>query len=313
MFFPLYIKTEYSLLESTIRIKDLIKYALEHNYKALAITDNNLYGTYEFYKECINNNIKPIIGLEVIINNYKVVLYAKGEVGYKNLIKINEKEKSLELLNKYSEDLICIVLNKEMFNDLKLIYKDIFVGYKDESNMDKYIYINETLYINKNDKIYYLYLKGIKESKTIDDIDSNISNSLDINNSNIDIKNYNYIYNNCNIELKKQDDLLPIYEVPNGYDSYSYLKEMCKKGLKKRFGETVRKIYIDRIKYELDVINKMGFCNYFLVVMDYVNFAKKNGILVGPGRGSAAGSLVAYVLYITDVDPIRYNLLFERF
>ena len=114
----------------------------------------------------------------------------------------------------------------------------------------------------------------------------------------------------CNLEIKFNNDLLCVYPVD---DAYAYLKELCIKGLKDKFGTTVAKIYQDRLKYELDIINKMGFCNYFLVVWDYVNYAKKNGILVAPGRGSAAGSLVSYLLNITTVDPIKYNLLFERF
>ena len=95
--------------------------------------------------------------------------------------------------------------------------------------------------------------------------------------------------------------------------TYEYLKELCIKGLKEKIGNMVSKTYQERLKYELNIINNMGFSNYFLVVWDYVKYAKENGILVAPGRGSAAGSLVSYLLNITTVDPIKYNLLFERF
>ena len=319
LYIPLYIKTEYSILESIIKIKDLVEFAKEKGYKALAITDDNLYGIYEFYKECKKNNIKPIIGLEVTINELKVILYAKGDIGYRNLIKIfeNKDNYTIELLNKYNQDLICILPYEsyEIYNELK--YEDKFIGYKNKKEEEKIkenkIYIRETLYINKNDKIYYLYLKGIKDRKTIEEIKEENDYSLNIETSNIDLTNYKYIYDNCNLKIEKDNNLLPIYEVPDGYDSFSYLKEQCKIGLKKRFGEMVKQVYIDRLKYELKIIKEMGFCNYFLIVMDYVKFAKKNKILVGPGRGSAAGSLVSYVLEITDVDPIKYNLLFERF
>lgn len=318
-YIPLYIKTEYSLLDSTIRIKELVEYAKLNNIKALTITDNNLYGTYEFYLECTKNDIKPIIGLEVDLNDLKIVLYSKNINGYKNLIKINEEEKTLELLNKYSSDLICIVPFKSLniYEDLNKIYKDIFIGYKDSYELenikyDNKIYINEILYLNKNDKIYYLYLQGIKKGITINEINIKEENYLNLE-INKDLENYKYIYDNVNLVLEKRNDLLPIYEIEEGYTDYTYLKEMCRRGLKKRFGERVNSIYIERIKYELEIIKQMGFCNYFLVVMDYVRFAKEKGILVGPGRGSAAGSLVAYVLEITDVDPIKYNLLFERF
>ena len=117
----------------------------------------------------------------------------------------------------------------------------------------------------------------------------------------------------CNLTIEIGSDLLPHYDCPDGMDSYSYLKKLCVDGLKSLFGSSVSRKYVDRLKYELDIINKMGFCNYFLVVSDYVSFAKSQGILVGPGRGSAAGSLVSYVLGITTIDPIKYNLLFERF
>lgn len=318
-YIPLYIKTEYSLLDSTIRIKELVEYAKLNNIKALTITDNNLYGAYEFYLECTKNDIKPIIGLEVDLNDLKIVLYSKNINGYKNLIKINEEEKTLELLNKYSSDLICIVPFKSLniYEDLNKIYKDIFIGYKDSYELenikyDNKIYLNEILYLNKNDKIYYLYLQGIKKGITINEINIKEENYLNLE-INEDLENYKYIYDNVNLVLEKRNDLLPIYEIEEGYTDYTYLKEMCRRGLKKRFGERVNSIYIERIKYELEIIKQMGFCNYFLVVMDYVRFAKEKGILVGPGRGSAAGSLVAYVLEITDVDPIKYNLLFERF
>ena len=318
-YIPLYIKTEYSLLDSTIRIKELVEYAKLNNIKALTITDNNLYGAYEFYLECTKNDIKPIIGLEVDLNDLKIVLYSKNINGYKNLIKINEEEKTLELLNKYSSDLICIVPFKSLniYEDLNKIYKDIFIGYKDSYELenikyDNKIYLNEILYLNKNDKIYYLYLQGIKKGITINEINIKEENYLNLE-INENLENYKYIYDNVNLVLEKRNDLLPIYELEEGYTDYTYLKEMCRRGLKKRFGERVNSIYIERIKYELEIIKEMGFCNYFLVVMDYVRFAKEKGILVGPGRGSAAGSLVAYVLEITDVDPIKYNLLFERF
>lgn len=318
-YIPLYIKTEYSLLDSTIKIKELVEFAKANNIKALTITDNNLYGAYEFYLECTKNNIKPIIGLEIEINKLKIILYAKNINGYKNLIKINEEEKNIELIKKYNNDLICILPynSLELYSNLSEIFKDIFIGYKNinEFNNIKYtnkIYLNEILYLNKNDKIYYLYLKGIKNGVTINEVNVEEYNYL-----NLEIKenleNYKKIYDSVNIVLEKRKDLLPIYKVEENYTDYTYLKEMCRIGLKKRFGEKVSLIYIERIKHELEVIKEMGFCNYFLVVMDYVKYAKKQNILVGPGRGSAAGSLVAYVLEITEIDPIKYNLLFERF
>jgi DNA polymerase III subunit alpha len=116
----------------------------------------------------------------------------------------------------------------------------------------------------------------------------------------------------CNVELELGTILLPKFPVPDGRDAFDYLVELCEKGLLKRYGKSTPELQ-DRLRFELKTIKEMGFADYFLIVWDFVNFAKRNGIQVGPGRGSAAGSLAAYCLEITDVDPIRYQLLFERF
>lgn len=133
------------------------------------------------------------------------------------------------------------------------------------------------------------------------------------------LANTESIIEQCNLifpNLTNQEKLeqLPKFSTPNGISSASYLKALCKKGLEKRFNsKTINQVYIDRLIKELTIINTMKFNDYFLIVQDYVAFARKSGIIVGPGRGSVAGSLVAYVLEITDVDPIRYELIFERF
>ncbi len=116
----------------------------------------------------------------------------------------------------------------------------------------------------------------------------------------------------CNVELELGTILLPKYPVPEDRDAFDYLVELCEKGLLKRYGKTTPELQ-ERLRFELKTIKEMGFADYFLIVWDFVNFAKRNSIQVGPGRGSAAGSLAAYCLEITDVDPIRYGLLFERF
>ena len=114
------------------------------------------------------------------------------------------------------------------------------------------------------------------------------------------------------LEIEFGHTKLPKYEVPEGYDSWTYLLHLCNEGLVKRYGDHAED-YRERLDYELGVIKKMGYVDYFLIVWDFINYAKQNGIAVGPGRGSGAGSIVAYSLAITDIDPIRYNLLFERF
>lgn len=127
------------------------------------------------------------------------------------------------------------------------------------------------------------------------------------------IEQTNYILSNCNTVIPMNEMHLPKYPLPENVESHKYLQELCRVGLNKRLQGNVTSNYIERLQNELRVIAKMGFSDYFLIVFDYVRFAKKEGILVGPGRGSAAGSLVAYVLGITNVDPIHYSLLFERF
>jgi DNA polymerase-3 subunit alpha len=116
----------------------------------------------------------------------------------------------------------------------------------------------------------------------------------------------------CNVELELGRILLPRFPVPDGRDAFEYLVELCEKGLQKRYSELTPELN-ERLRFELKTIKEMGFADYFLIVWDFIHFAKRNGVSVGPGRGSAAGSLVAYCLEITDIDPIRYDLLFERF
>lgn len=315
---PLYIKTENSLLSSLIKIDDLITFAIKKNIKALAITDNNMCGALEFYIKCQKNHIKPIIGLE--IND--IVLYALNFEGYKNLIKlstINSKEKiDLNILRKYSDELICIVPyhNLENYDNYKF-YKYLYQGY---TNIDekktltgKTVYLNEVLYLEENEREYLKFLYAINKGISVNEITIN-KHDNHLLNYQLYIEDCNEeIIDLCNLVLPFKQNLLPIYDCPDNLDSYTYLKKLVKEGLKKIFGSKVKTIYLERLKYELNIINKMNFCNYFLVVWDYVTYAKKNNILVGPGRGSAAGSLVSYCLGITTVDPIKYNLLFERF
>lgn len=329
MYTPLYIKTENSLLNSMISIDKLIDFAKKNNIKSLTITDNNMYGVMEFYHKCLENEIKPIIGLEVIIENKKIILYCLNYDGYKNLIKIatsqSDNTLNYEFLSSHSDNLLCIVPYNSINIYLKLecIFKIIYKGYKNLEERKKLegtnlIYINEILYLNKIDSIYYKYLVGIRDGVILEKVNYNNLNYLytldEIKKMYPnDLENNYKITDLCNVKLEFHLNLLPVYEFDENISSYEFLRKLSFDGLNKIFGRDIEKKYIDRLNYELDVINKMGFCNYFLVVYDYVNFAKKSGILVGPGRGSAASSLVSYCLNITTIDPIKYDLLFERF
>ena len=323
MYTPLNIKTENTLLSSLIKIDELVSFALSNNIKSLSITDTKMYGVYYFYKKCVENDIKPIIGLDINYDNYRIILYCKNYNGYKCLLKLSSLDKvvSSDFIN--VDDLICIVpySSLDKYDELKNMFSSIFVGYKNKQEEElgyaNMVYMNDILCLNKSDLGYLKYLECIKTGKNISEISDSSCYMLSFDEVNKLYPRYisnNYkVYDMCDLKMEYSCDLLPKYDCPEGMDSFNYLKCLCVNRMKNIFGSSAPKVYIDRLKYELDVINNMGFCNYFLVVSDYVRFAKESGILVGPGRGSAAGSLVSYLLNITTIDPIKYNLLFERF
>lgn len=332
MYTRLYVKTNYSLLSSLISIDNLIKHCVSKNVKSIAICDDDMTGAMYFFKECKKNNIKPIVGLDLKLNEEHILLYCKNYDGYKNLIKLStitsERNITIDDIKKYNNNLIAILPYDyiKLFDSIKEIYKELYLGFsntKEELECNKLnkntVFINKILYLNKDESKYLKYLFMIRDNKTIsDDIDFvdnynyflldeviNLSSSVGLNNSNI-------IADLCNLEFSKNDNLLPIYETENN-NSDEFLKNLSIKGLNKRLNNVVSVQYKERLLYELEVIKNMGFSNYFLVVYDFIRYAKRENILVGPGRGSAGGSLVAYSLGITDIDPIKYDLLFERF
>ena len=324
----LQVKTSYSILNSLNDIKKLVSQAVNYGYKSLAITDeSNMFGVMEFYEECKKNNLKPIIGIELTINDSHILLYAKNNLGYKNIIKLStitsERNLTTVDLQTYKDNLILIMpfsfYNEEIYN----IYKESFIGYNNKEESLKItkpkVLINDVSYLNSKDYIYLNYLNMIRDGKIIGEyeLDKNTNKHLLTQEEFLSltdestINNMEYISDSCNVELSYTEGLLPVYN--ESIDSKKYLEELSQKGLNKRLNNNVPKEYQERLEKELSVIDKMGFNDYFLIVYDYVLYAKKNNILVGPGRGSAAGSLVSYTLGITDIDPIKYNLLFERF
>lgn len=334
-YIPLNVKTSYFLLSSLNDITILIEKCKAYNINALAITDPNMFGVMEFYKVCQKNNIKPIIGLELELDDNKLYLYAKNYQGYQNLTRLlyqkQEQPLTLELLKAHREYLICIVpfASIPLYKDLKSIYSYIYLAYQNLKEREqlkkvskKIVFMNEVLYPDKKDALYlkYLYLirdgkknRDLNEYQLTDDhhlmtIDEVLSYSLKE-----DLKWMQEIEGLCHITFNYNQELLPKYIGKHDFEDHLYLKSLCKKGLQKRLGNKILSSYVKRLKYELEVVGKMGFDNYFLVVWDFVKYAKRNNILVGPGRGSSAGSLISYCLGITDVDPLKYNLLFERF
>ena len=401
-FVHLHVHTEYSLLDGANRIKDLVARVKELGMKAVAITDHGvMYGAIEFYKECKKNGIKPIIGCEMYVAPRTrfdrvanvddtlghLVLLAKDNEGYKNLIKLvslsfiegfyYKPRIDMELLRKYSKGLIassaCLAgfINRALlageYDKAKEIanqYIDIFG--KDDFYIElqhngireqvvanqrliklarelglKMIATNDAHYIKREDSYSHEVLLCIQTGKKMIDDERMRMGSDEFfikspeemleNFKNIPevIDNTVEIANKCNIEFEFGHTILPNFDTPNNENHFDYLRGLCYKGLKKRYfpdindsddiktlEEEILKrdaVLHERIEYELSIINKMGYVDYFLIVWDFIHYAKENDIPVGPGRGSGAGSLAAYAIEITDIDPIKYNLIFERF
>ena len=327
-YIPLQVKTSYSILSSLNNIKKLVLKVREYGYTSLAITDeDNMFGVMEFYLECKKNNIKPIIGIELTYGNTILLLYAKNIDGYKNLIKLSTIKSDRELdyddLFAYRDNLIMVMPYRYFDERIYNIYEDKYIGYDNIVDRDKVIlpkvFINNIKYLDKDDYKYLDYAYMIRDGKVLGEYELNthkfnhlleLSEIMEYSNLD-DIENTKKISDSCNLELGYIDDLLPIYD--KNIDSKKFLYDLSHKGLSRRLNGEVSQVYLDRLEKELKVIDEMGFNDYFLIVYDYVLYAKKNNILVGPGRGSAAGSLVSYTLGITDIDPIEYDLLFERF
>ena len=310
---PLKITTEYSLLKSLIKLPDLISFLLENNIKECSICDENLNGFMEFYLKCKENNIKPIIGLDTVYESMHIYVYAKNYFGYQQLLKIDYLKNNMKLSYLENPNLLVIIPFKSIDIYEKLKYKDnVYIGFCNDIEKnnallisDKIVYVDNVRCLYKKDIPYLKYLKMLNDNFVYND------NAYYKNSTLENIQTTNEFSKQINLEIPFDKKYIPKYN--NSDNNYEYLKKLCILGLNRRFNGKVSNKYKERILYELDVINKMGFVDYFLIVYDYVLYAKKNDIFVGPGRGSAAGSLVSYSLGITNIDPIKYDLLFERF
>ncbi|MGF2617367.1 DNA polymerase III subunit alpha [Rossellomorea vietnamensis] len=373
-FVHLQVSSAFSLLSSTASVKSLVQKAVQQQYRAIAITDRNvMYGVIPFYQECRKNGIKPIIGMTVDVmsesedRSFPLVLLAKNNAGYGNLLKISSVigTKSPEgipykWLKGYGNGLIGITpgIKGEIEQGLlagshenaeaacvrmqKVFGKDSFYfslqnhGLQDERIIEegfqklsqkhgvKQIVTNDVQFVEKEDAFAQECLLAIRDGvKLADDERETLPNDqyyfkskdemLELFGRHVDaLENTMNAANECNVEIAFNQNLLPKYPLPPGESADQYLEKVCLQGLKERGLENTG-IYMDRLKYELSVILKMNFSDYFLIVWDFMKFAREQHILTGPGRGSAAGSLVAYILKITDVDPIVHGLLFERF
>ena len=317
-YIPINIKTEYDLMNSLIKIDDLIYYAKNHGFNTLGITDSTMFGTMEFINKCSSNDIKPIIGCEFNINNISFIIYAKNYEGLTSLFKLVSKRNLDKISSKDFKgiDNIKCVCNINDYDNMKLVFNEVYIKYENEEERINSLKITNNIvyaplirYFDSNDKEYFRYIKYIDESKTIDEmIEIKNSEFVDVV-SESDIKTTIDFCSDIDIVLPNISLHIPKFKD----NSLSYLKALVKKGLDKRLNGNVPDSYKKRIMYELSIIEKMNFVDYFLIVYDYVLYAKRNNILVGPGRGSGVGSLVNYALGIIDIDPMKYNLIFERF
>ena len=379
------IHTEFSITDSIVRIKALVKAAKADNQLALAISDlSNLYATVKFYKACLDAGIKPIIGSEVWLENDSttVTLLANNQVGYKNLTNIVSKgfvdgqvmgkpiiqrdwifersegvivlfteksdvgqamlsghpEKADSLLQQWQTtfaDRVYFAIkrtqraNEDRFieqairmsnafdvpiiahNDVRFLTEDDF-----EAHEARVCIANSQVLADPNRPRDYSseqYLKTQNEMTALfSDMPEVINNTLDL-------------AKRCNVIIPMGHHDLPEFPIPEGDTIETFFRRTAQEGLEKRLEKLYpiekrddswvekRKPYDARLEFELTTILNMGFPGYFLIVMDFIRWSKANDVPVGPGRGSGAGSLVAYSLNITDLDPLEYDLLFERF
>lgn len=377
-FSHLHVHSEYSLMESTIKIKGLISAAAGNGMKAVALTDKYVMsGAVEFYKEATSKNIKPIIGCEICVMNNQIlshlVILIKNIKGYENLCQIISKSHmerkalppAIEVsgLKRMSEGLIglgCCEIGEisilvragrikealqsaidyqELFrgdffleiqrypkakSDLRASgLSEILINFAHENELP-IVATNNVHYLNKEDYRIYKYLARIKAMRVksdagVESIDNNehyfkpasemVSMFSDIPQA---ISNTRFIADRCNLEFSLSNISFPCFKAPEGETQESYLKKLCCRGLKQKYGNNPSVNVCSRLEKELEIITKTGFCGYFLIVADIARFAHENNIPIC-GKGSSAGSIVSYILGISGIDPVKNNLYFERF
>ncbi|MFC1597985.1 DNA polymerase III subunit alpha [Patescibacteria group bacterium] len=383
-FVHLHVHSHYSLLDGVPKIPELIAAVKKRGMPAVALTDHgNMYGVIEFYQEAKKQGVKPIIGMEAYVAHetidkkvskqrpYHLVLLAKNNVGYENLVQLTtiahlegfyQKPRiDLAILEKYSEGLIgmsaCLggeipraILQHGVEAGIEKAkkYQQIFpadhfyLELQHNPSTPEQAKVNEALvqihnelgiplvasndvhYIEKTDNEAQDVLVCIQIKKLLTDEDRFSMKDEDYSLCAEDemlqrfseypeaLQNTEKIAEMVDVDIELGKIQLPHYDLPEGVTPEERLRELCVEGVKKKYGE-MTKVISERLEYELGIIAKTGFASYFLIVQDFINWSKEQEIAVGPGRGSAAGSLVSYVTSITDIDPLKYELLFERF
>lgn len=315
---PLGFKSDYSLLKSLLKIDDIVGYAKDMGFGFVGVLDDNPYAIMDFFSKCKMADLKAIFGMVTKIGDNRIYLYIENYAGYLNLIKINDLvsngKLSIDDLIRYNEGLICVLPYEQynLYNRLKTSY-EVFFGYKNSSELKiaeqinkNVLFLNEITHLKKSDEplLKMIYKIGGVEYQSGD--------NYVLEASEFDLETIDKFQKKCNLDFQFGQRYIPKF-CKTEDESRKLLYSLANKGLSKRLAGRVPLSYKERLNYELGVIDKMGFVDYFLIVYDYVKFAKKNDIYVGPGRGSAAGALVSYTLGITDIDPLQYDLLFERF
>ena len=388
-FTHLHVHTEYSLLDGSSKIKELVSRAKELGMDSLAITDHGvMYGVIDFYRAAKAAGINPVLGCEIYVapgsrfdreagnakesRYHHLVLLAENDIGYANLVKIVSRgftegfyykpRVDYDVLEKYHEGIIALsaclagsipsFLRRGLYDEAKQeAYRlqgifgenNFFLELQDHGIPDQKTVNQGLLRLHQEtgielaatNDVHYIYdsdaeahdiLLCIQTGKKVSDTDRMryeggqyyLKSAREMEAlfpyAKEALENTHKIAERCHVEIEFGDYKLPHFDVPEGETSESYLRKLCKEGLYKRYPKEQAEQLEERLNYELDTISTMGFVDYFLIVWDFIKYAKDHGIPVGPGRGSAAGSLVAYSLNITDlIDPIKYNLLFERF
>jgi len=334
----------YSLLESTITIDALICYAQDRQLKTVSLVeDGSMHSAVKFYRLTKAAGIKPIFGISLNVSvgeaSSKWTLFARNTTGYRVLLKLTS-DAGLDgvvlssQVAEYAEDLIVCVDLITAATAKAFDLPHLYVGLSSQEDVPHakglthlglpFVFLNDVRTLDVADVSLYKVLLAIKENTTVSQV--NLSGDLhflttreakQLSESDdflrVAMENTVKIANDCNVDLELGKNLLPKFEVPKDRAAIDYLRALCLKGATRRYGDDLTDLHMQRLEYELSVIERMGYADYFLIVWDFVKYAKQNQILVGPGRGSAAGSLISYVLGITGVDPIKFDLLFERF